>query len=126
MSIDKIVQIYHSREDRLEDLCDPSQQVQLESARDDAFRIKDAMGGLFDQVNDIDEKCGDYLEAMFGRDKEAAHNMTVARRQFIESWANTQLALSKIAWVMHIDGNEAYQRMVNARKDGQIVDMSGL
>lgn len=121
-----VVQIYHSRESRVAELCDEEQQVQLMDAREDVERIKDAFGILFEQVDKLDEASEQYLVEVLEEDEYNAKPLRTARNEMIEAWSNTQLALSKVAWVLKVDGNEAYQRMVNARKHSLIVDMSDL
>lgn len=122
----ELVQIYHSRESRVAELCDEEQQVQLLDAREDVERIKDAFGILFEQVDILDTKGEQYLVEILEEDEYNDKPIRMARTEVVEAWANAQLALSKLAWVMMIDGNEAYQRMVNARKHSQVVDMSDL
>lgn len=122
----EVVQIYHSRESRVGDLCEEEDRVQLEDAREDVEKLKSAFGILFEQTDDLDSKGEDYMLALLDEDGYNYVPIRTARNELIESWANAQLALSRLAWVLRLDGNDAYQRMVNARKHGLVVDMSDL
>jgi hypothetical protein len=59
-------------------------------------------------------------------DEDSDSRMRYARREVVEKWAYAQAALSKVAWVLRFDGNAAFERLINAVKDGDTIDMRGL
>lgn len=121
-----VTKMYYSREDRMKDINDEMCRVQYDSLEDDTKRIQEAAEGFFSYVDELDDRIALYLEAMAEEGQEAPAKMLFARRELIENWALAQATLSKIAWVLRIDGNEAYQRMINAIKTGDAADMRGL
>lgn len=121
-----IPKVYYSREDRVGELNDEMARVQYDNLENDIERIEEASGAFFDYSDELSDRIDKYLEAMSGEDEDASSVMAYSRRELIEKWALTQATLSKIAWVLRIDGNDAYQRMMNALKSGEAVDMRGL
>jgi hypothetical protein len=123
-----IGKIYHSREDRIAELNSEEARVQYKSATDDAKRIQDAFECVDENINELDSAVADYLERICTTDddEDSPSLIRYSRRELVERWAFAQGALSKLAWVLRIDGNEATQRLVNALKEGKSMDMSGL
>jgi hypothetical protein len=113
-----ISRIYHSREDRVADLHDSNEQLNYDGH--DGERLTDVADVVDDLVGKFCEALDKYVESE--DDDELEYN----RRNAIERWALAQAALSKAAWVMRLDGNVAYERMINALKDGSAADMRGL
>lgn len=121
-----MTRLYFSREERVGEINDESNRVQYDSLENDLERIHEAWDALEEYVDQLGGAYEEYIEAMQEDGEDGPSRMGYARRDFIEKWSLTQATLSKLAWVMRIDGNEAYQRMMNALKSGNAVDMSGL
>jgi hypothetical protein len=120
-----IQKIYYSREDRINDIHDAKERVQYDG--DDTRRVTSALE-LFDEYAD---KLYDGLEEYISEiksevDEDSESRMRYARQQVVEKWAMMQAALSKVAWVLRIDGNTAYERMINSIRTEEPLDMRGL
>lgn len=127
MQTNLIGKIYFSREDRIAEILSEDARVQYQDANEDANRIQDAFGGLAEKIDELDDAVCDYLEVTLeDPDEDSAAKISYHRRQLIEQWTLAQGSLSKLAWVLRIDGNEAVQRMLNAFHSEQAMDMSGL
>lgn len=120
-----VSQIYHSREDRINDLHSDSERVQYD--KDDFKRVTDVTE-TFDQYGEqLWDALEDYIEELGSEvDEDSESRMRYARQMLVEKWAYAQAALSKVAWVMRIDGNLAYERLINAVKSDEPIDMRGL
>lgn len=117
---------YSTREEAATSLSEESQRVQYDEG--DLNRVADAAAALTTHVVELIEALGNYANettAEVSEDSEA--RMGYARRNTIEKWATAQLALSKVAFVLRIDGDAAYRRLVEAlsTENGNI-DMRGL
>ena len=124
--ITMVTRIYHSREDLIARLHTEEERVQWQNTEEDEKKINEAAECLVDYSEKLDAAIEDYLNAMYEEDEEAPSHMAYCRRELIERWALTQAALSKLAYIMRFDGNDAYQRMINALDKGDAVDMRGL
>jgi hypothetical protein len=125
-SMSLIGKLYHSREDRVAELNDELSRVQYDNLENDLARIEEAGGAFVEYVDGLEDAITEYMESMQDTSEDAPSRMGYARRDLIEKWTLTQATLSKVAWVLRIDGNDAYQRMINALKNGEAVDMRGL
>lgn len=124
MPMDKL---YHSREDRIADLHPEEDRVDFSDADRDAEKIEEAALTLDEHINSLEEALAIYSAELSAEiDEDSAAAMSYARRDMIEKWAMAQAALSKVGYVLRFDGNAAFQRIINALKDGQEVDMRGL
>lgn len=117
---------YNNREAAAANLSEESQRVQYDKG--DLNRVADATAVVTQHTVDLIETLGHYAketQAEVNEDSEA--RMGYARRSVIEKWATAQLALSKVAFVLRIDGDAAYRRLVEAlsTENGNI-DMRGL
>lgn len=113
-----VSKMYHSREDRIAELHDGSERLNYDGQ--DAERITAVTDTVEDYAVKLCVALDKYTESE--DDEELEYN----RRNAIECWALAQAAISKAAWVMRFDGNVAYERMINALKDGSAADMRGL
>ena len=113
-----VSKIYHSREDRIAELHDGNERIQYDGK--DGVRITNMADCVDDYVSQFCDSCDQYIDSEDDREQE------INRCNLIERWALAQAALSKAAWVMRLDGNIAYERMINALKTGAAVDMRGL
>jgi hypothetical protein len=120
-----ISRIYHSREDRINDLHTDEERVQYDAK--DINRI-DGVNDCVDEY--VDELCTaleGYVDVLKGEpDEDTTSQMSYARREVIEKWALAQGALSKVAWVLRFDGNQAYERMIQSLQTSSAMDMRGL
>lgn len=121
-----VTRIYHSREDLIARLNNENDRVQWQDTEEDEAKIASASEAVAEFAEKLDAAVEDYLNAMYEEDEDAPAHMGYSRREMIERWALMQASLSKLAWVLRFDGNEAYQRMINSLDKGDAVDMSGL
>ena len=120
-----VSRIYHSREDRINELHGDSERVQYDGK--DAERINEVSDTLDTHEANLFVALEEYMNELGAPvDEDSDSRMRYARREVIEKWALAQAALSKVAWVLRFDGNAAYERMLNAIKTGEAVDMRGL
>lgn len=117
---------YNTREEAVASVANDSHRVQYDGA--DADRIKDMAATLTHHAVELIESLGNYVaETASDIDEDAEARMGYARRELIEKWATAQLALSKVAFVMRVDGQTAYDRLIAALNiEGGNIDMSGL
>jgi hypothetical protein len=117
---------FNSREDAVTLVAEDEQRVQYDEG--DLDRIKSIAGTFTHHAVELIESLGQYAdETQADADEDSESRMAYARRDLIEKWATTQLALSKIAWALRANGDEAYNRLLSALsvEDGNI-DMRGL
>jgi hypothetical protein len=117
---------FNSREDAVKLVAEDEQRVQYDGA--DLDRIKAIAGTFTHHAVELIESLGQYGdETQAEADEDTESRMAYARRDLIEKWATTQLALSKIAWAIRTNGDDAYNRLLSAlgTEDGNI-DMRGL
>jgi hypothetical protein len=120
-----VSQIYHSREDRIKELHNESERVQYDG--DDIKRVVDVTETFDHHGEQLWDALEDYAEELASEvDEDSESRMRYARQNVVEKWAFAQAALSKVAWVMRIDGNHAYERLINAIKSDEAIDMRGL
>jgi hypothetical protein len=73
------------------------------------------------------EAIGKYVETMrLPIDENSADLMKEARYDVVYSWAVAQAAVSKIAWMMRIDGDEAYGRIMDGAMSEEHPDLHDL
>lgn len=120
--------IYYSREDRIRDLHGDEDRVSWDNPTSDYEKINGCIDVLDEYIEELGGAAEDYASEVISADadEDAPARMAYARRELIESWALAQAALSKFAYVLRFDGNQAYERMINALKGGGAVDMRGL
>lgn len=121
-----VTKIYHSREDLVARLNSDSDRVQWQNTEEDEKKIADVLETIVEYAEKLDAAGGDYLDSMYEDDEDAPSHMSYSRRELIERWALMQAALSKLAFVMRFEGNDAYQRMIESLDKGHSVDMRGL
>lgn len=117
---------YNTREEAVASLADDSVRVQYDEG--DYDRIKDIAGTMTHHVVELIESLGEYAdETKREADEDSESRMSYARRNLIEKWAVAQLALSKVAFVVRVDGDLAYSRVIAALNiEGGNIDMRGL
>lgn len=115
-----------SREDQLGLLVHEGQQVQYDEG--DHQRIVDVTGTFTHHAVELIQSLGEYAnEIERPVDEDSESRMGYARRDFIEKWAECQMALSKIAFATRLDGDAAYSRLLDALNiEGGNIDMRGL
>jgi hypothetical protein len=115
-----------NREEAVTLLSDEQQRVQYDEG--DAERIIDVTGTFTHHAVELIGSLGDYAKETESEvDEDSESRMGYARRELIEKWAAAQLALSKIAFVIRLDGDAAYDRLVSALNiEGGNIDMRGL
>jgi len=120
-----VSRIYHSREDRISELHNDKERVQYD--KDDIIRLENVSEVLDTHEANLFEALEDYIKELESPvDEDSESRMRYARQMIVEKWAFAQAALSKVAWVMRIDGNQAYERLLNAVKTDKPIDMRGL
>jgi hypothetical protein len=95
--------------------------------KDDVQRVESAAEVLDTHEANLFEALEDYIrELETPVDEDSESRMRYARQMLVEKWAYAQAALSKVAWVMRIDGNQAYERLISAIQSEKPIDMRGL
>jgi t-SNARE complex subunit (syntaxin) len=123
-----ITKIYYSREDRINDIQDAMERVQYDKPEEDTRRVTSAQE-LFDEYAEkLYDSLEEYIKELSNTevDEDSQSQMRYARQQVVERWAMMQAALSKVAWVLRIDGNQAYERLINSIRTDDPLDMRGL
>jgi hypothetical protein len=117
---------YSTREEAVASVADDACRVQYDEG--DPDRIKDMAATFTHHAVELIESLGNYVsETTAEVDEDADSRMRYARRELIEKWATAQLAISKVAFVMRVDGQTAYDRLIAALNiEGGNIDMSGL
>jgi hypothetical protein len=117
---------YNTREEAVASIADDSCRVQYDEG--DYERIKDIAGTLTHHMVELIESLGAYADETRSEvDEDSESRMAYARRDLIEKWALSQLALSKVAFVIRTDGDTAFNRVVAALNiEGGNIDMRGL
>lgn len=125
-----IIKTFYGREDRVAELLDEEDRVQYKNTEEDCKKVDEVLGLVMNNVFALEDKVDDYVAAMSEddetEDNESMAGLTITRNELIEQWALAQASLSKFAWVLRIDGNEAFHRMLDSMKNRNTVDMSGL
>jgi hypothetical protein len=120
-----VSRIYFSREDRINELHDEKERTQWDGK--DVERIEEVATVLDEHIENFFaslEEYNDILSEEVSEDSDS--RMRYARQELVEKWALAQGALSKVAWVLRIDGNTAYERLINSIKSDNPLDMRGL
>jgi hypothetical protein len=123
---------YNSREEAVASVAEDDQRVQYDGK--DFGRIEAISGTFTHHAVELIASLGAYALTTKAEEpgdaeeaKDQAAETAYARRELIEQWALTQLALSKIAWALRVDGNAAYDRLIAALNiEGGTIDMRGL
>lgn len=107
---------WHSREGALNLVFDEKDKVQYD--KDDEKRIADFAMMFGHNAAALATTLANYRDALLAEDSEdSAEVMKTSRAELCEAWAYAQLALSKIAWAIRLDGNEAYAKLINSQMD---------
>lgn len=120
-----MIKMYYSREDRLGDIFNENERAQYQKPGEDYQKASDTLEALDESLDDLYEQLIQYFTAVEARDNDP-QNIAFKRAEMVEGWSKAQAILSKFAYVLRIDGNDAYQRLINAIKEGNAVDMTGL
>ena len=127
-----VERMYFSREQRISDIHREEERVDYTSAESDGNKLADAMAVVNDKTDELEKALEEYFISITfeGGDEEdqrdAYMRILAQRRELVTQWAYAQAALSKLAWILRVDGNEAYQRLIKAIQNGEEVDMGGL
>lgn len=114
-----------TREDMIGELTADAERVQYSGL--DETRIEYAATGFTRHAVELIASMGEYgKELVAETDEDSVSRMGYARRDLIEKWALVQAALSKLAYVSHFSGDEAYTRVIDALKTEGPIDMQGL
>ena len=116
-----------SREQAVVRLID--EQARLQYDEGDSQRIADATGLLTRDMIGLLDKAGQFHHvATKPIDEDTESEMKYARKELVEYWAFTQVALSKLAAIFRIDGQEAFDKMVEflGGSEDASLDMTGL
>ena len=132
--VDKLVasqtRLYYSREDRIAQLNDAKERLEYKNLEADAEKSDLCMDAVADFVDDLEIAQESYAACLAepGSNDEEMDLEAVAyhRAEMVHAWAMAQAALSKFAWVHRIDGNKAYERLIEALKVDGTTDMRGL
>jgi hypothetical protein len=115
--------LYYSREDLFAKVADPDDRVQCVDAQEDYDRALDPLTRTAEVLDELHTSLGEYFDEVDEGHPEAIKR---SRERLVMDWAMAQGTLSKLAWVLRIDGNDAFQRLMNAIKDGKTANMEGL
>jgi hypothetical protein len=74
---------------------------------------------------DVITALGGYRDVLAEADT-SPEEVSEARRNVVEAWANLQVATSGVAWGLRIDGDDAFGRVVESMKNDTPLDMRGL
>lgn len=116
-------QMYYSREDRIAEINGPEERVQYQDPGEDEFKSLDPVYATAEALLELEHS----VQTFFTECKEGPPSaIKKSREELVYNWALAQASLSKVAWVLRIDGNDALQRLVTAIKNRNTVDMEGL
>lgn len=115
-----------SRETMVMDLCQDSDRLQYDS--EDNKRIATVAAQFTQSAMLMIEALGAFAEAGAAKiDENSVDIMKGARADVVMAWGALQAVTSKIAGVMRIDGDAAFERLLlNATDGGEDPDVSGL
>jgi hypothetical protein len=107
---------YHSREGALMLVFDEEDRVQYDG-KDDS-RIYQSVEMFAHNCAGLVTILGEYKDSLMAEPgSEVADSIATTRAEVIEAWTYAQVALSRIAWVLRFDGNEAYAKQINFQAD---------
>lgn len=113
-----------TRETMLSGICSDDHRVQYDG-KDDP-RIADIASGFTQAAVSMIESLGKYRDAMGAElNEDSADSMKEARYDVIYAFAMAQAAVSKVAWGLRIDADEAYKRALETATD-DMPDLSDL
>lgn len=122
-----ISRIYHSREDRINEIHGRDERVSYDDPAKDYERVTACTDLVGEYTDDLMEALDEYSSEIIAPvDEDSESRMRYARQTIVEKWALAQGAISKVAWVLRINGNDAYEKMIEAIKTGAAMDMRGL
>lgn len=116
-----------NREQLLAKVCDDSHRLQYDG--NDETRLMLLSAAFTDASVAMIEALGQFSDAAKAPvDENSADTMKGARYDAVAAWTMAQAAISKIAYVLRIDGEEAYRRSIKAYEEGgsEDPDLSGL
>lgn len=93
----------------------------------DQDRINAAANGFTDASMNLIHAMGDFYKEMGDEaDEDSAARMKAIREELVLRWAEVQMTVSSLARVFRIDGDEAYGRIINGLKKGEMPNTGGL
>lgn len=114
-----------SRETRVMDLCTQDDRLQYDG--NDKQRIAGVAGQFTNVAMLMIEALGAFAAAAEAPvDENSEDIMKGARADVVMAWGALQAATSKIAGVMRIDGDEAFERVLAVAHSDDDPDVSGL
>lgn len=117
--------LYFSREDRVGDIYSHDDRVQYKDVAEDYAAVEEVIDHLDLAAGDLYSSVDEYFGAL--QMPNATPELIKSNRAaLVHHWAEAQEALSRLGWVLRIDGNDAFQRIVEAKKNDLLPDMKGL
>jgi hypothetical protein len=114
-----------NREKMLEGLQPEDTQLQYDAS--DKERINAAATGFTNTSMALIHAMGAfYKEIGDEADEDSAARMKEIREELVLRWAEVQMTISSLARVFRIDGDEAYNRVIEGIKKNEPVDTGGL
>lgn len=107
---------FHSREGALNLVYDEVERVQYDGKDDE--RLAKIAEGLTLSAMSLISAMGAYRDAVQNPDQmseDSVADVKEARAELCEAWTYAQMALSKVAWGIRLDGNEAYAKLINSQ-----------
>jgi hypothetical protein len=109
---------YHSREGALNLVFDETDRAQYDGK--DEQRIYTSAGMLAHNTAGLITVLAEYktlLSSTYTGMDDDSGDIAATRSEVIEAWTYAQMALSRIAWALRFDGNEAYAKLINSQLD---------
>lgn len=116
--------IYYSREDRIADIYSDDERVQYQDAQEDLDKLDEPFDALDFEIDNLYQQIPYFFHVV--NMGEGPETIKLRREAMVAAWAQAQAALSRIGWILRIDGNEAFQRVVDARHNDTVPNLSGL
>lgn len=112
-----------SREEKIGSRSKEEERVQYDGA--DTTRLATTASDFVNSATELLTALGQYRDELERPvDEDTPSRIGYARRALVEAWAIGQGALSHIAWVVRINGDEALDRLLV--EGDKAIDMSGL
>lgn len=114
-----------NREQMLAQICSEDHRVQYDDK--DKQRIYDLASQFTEAAMITIEALGNYSQALAAPvDETSADKMKGARYGTVEAWTAMQAVVSKMAYVLRIDGDEAFKLALEAAKTDEPPKLQGL
>lgn len=117
--------LYYSREDRISELLTEEDRVQYKNLDEDNQRVFDGLDSMDEALGIFTNVIEEYL-AVVGQEAATPENIARGRARLVFAWSMMQASVSALAYTLRIDGNDAFQRYVEAVKQDTTPNMAGL